>query len=121
MENIKKEKKTADIKAYMKEYNKNYRESNRELTREYSRDYYNRNKDEVKAKFKEKMYCELCGATVSKQYLPKHKLRDSCKLKAGKLDGKKYNPKVMIEVELYDKLKKLLEKEELKEIESKEI
>ena len=121
METIKKEKKTADIKAYMKEYNKNYRENNRELTRELSRDYYNRNKDEVKAKLREKMICECCGATVSRQYLPKHKLRDSCKLKAGKLDGKKYNSKVMIEVELYDKLKKLLEKEELKEIESKEI
>ena len=120
MEEIKKEKKTADIKAYMAVYNKNYREKNRELTREYSRDYYNRNKDEVKEKLKERVQCECCGATVSKQYLPKHKQRESCKLKAGKLDGKTYKPKVMIEIELYDKLKKLLEKEELKEIEKTE-
>ena len=80
MEEIKKEKKTADIKAYMAVYNKNYREKNRELTREYSRDYYNRNKDEVKEKLKERVQCECCGATVSKQYLPKHKQRESCRI-----------------------------------------
>ena len=66
----------------------------------------------VKEKLKERVQCECCGVTVSKQYLPKHKLRESCKLKAGKLNGKTFKPKVMIEVELYDKLKKLLEKEE---------
>ena len=64
-EEIKKQKKTADIKAYMLEYNKQYREKNREKTREYANDYYKKNRDKVIERISQKTSCDICGQMIS--------------------------------------------------------
>ena len=45
---------------------------------EYNKQYYLKNKERTMEKLKKKVQCDVCGRTVSFQFLPKHKQKPIC-------------------------------------------
>ena len=48
-------------------------------TPEYSRTYYKLNRDKLLKYANEKIICELCGASVARNHLSRHKKGNRCK------------------------------------------
>ena len=61
-----------------KEYQKKYNEDNKEKHALYNKEYYIDNKEKISNDNKQKIVCEMCGATVSKSYLARHKRTKKC-------------------------------------------
>jgi hypothetical protein len=53
-------------------YQKEYRETHREELAEYHKDYYNKKKDEINEKRKEKVECKVCNCMVSRSVVARH-------------------------------------------------
>ncbi len=70
-------------------YDLKYDSEHRQQRKDYSKEYYNEHKDEINAKCKAyrlanpelmraKIVCDICGATISKHGLSKHKKAIKC-------------------------------------------
>ena len=67
-----------DRKEYKKEWNKKYREENKEELNKKSRDNHKNNREKYLANNKIPVVCDICGITVSKNWLSRHKKTKSC-------------------------------------------
>jgi len=61
-----------------KEYFKKYRENHKEQILEYKKDYYEKNKDIINAKQKEKIECPICKSIVYRTNLARHQKTKKC-------------------------------------------
>jgi len=75
----------AKIQEYKKEYNIQYRKENKEKIQEYKKQYREENKQKIqeyyeenKEKMSAKVECKLCGRTVSKNKLNRHRKSYIC-------------------------------------------
>ena len=59
-----------------KAYDKKYREEHREQYNQHAKDYYEKNRDKINARKREKITCE-CGTEVARNSLPRHLTRKS--------------------------------------------
>lgn len=60
------------------EYQRRYREKHPDVYRAYRRKIYERKKDAMLEKAREKTHCERCGLCLTRQYLTKHQLTPKC-------------------------------------------
>ncbi len=65
-------------KAKYQEANKQRYEENKEAISARHKEWYELNKARISAKGRERITCEMCGASVCRAYLKKHKKRPKC-------------------------------------------
>ena len=62
-----------------KEYYKQYKQDQKEQINQYAIDYYQLNKDKIRERESAKVICDVCGSTVSRNVMPRHKRTNKCK------------------------------------------
>ncbi len=61
-----------------KEYQKKYNVENKDQIKEYNKQYREKNKHELNAKKRQKVTCNLCGSTCTRNGIAKHKKTKKC-------------------------------------------
>lgn len=46
----------------------------------YNQTYYQKNKDKILNRMKEKIPCSVCGKMITRQHMPRHKTTSSCRI-----------------------------------------
>lgn len=67
-----------DKNNYLIEYGKKYREEHKEELNKKARDNYKNNREKYLANNKIPVVCDICGATITKNWLSGHKKTKSC-------------------------------------------